>query len=72
MMGVLAVAIGLFSAYQIWIHNNLDTTGPVITVEENMLEISVKDPQEALMRGITAMDDRDGDVTARMLVDYRW
>ena len=69
MMGVLAVAIGLFSAYQIWIHNNLDTTGPVITVEENMLEISVEDPQEALMQGITAMDDRDGDVTGRMLVE---
>lgn len=69
LMGVLAVAIGLFSAYQIWIHNNLDTTGPVITVEEKMLEISVEDPQEALMRGITAMDDRDGDVTGRMLVE---
>ena len=69
LMGVLAVAIGLFSAYQIWIHNNLDTTGPVITVEEKMLEISVKDPQEALMQGITAMDDRDGDVTGRMLVE---
>ena len=69
LMGVLAVAIGLFSAYQIWIHNNLDTTGPVITVEEKMLEISVEDPQEALMRGIIAMDDRDGDVTGRMLVE---
>ena len=69
LMGVLAVAIGLFSAYQIWIHNNLDTTGPVITVEEKMLEISVEDPQEALMQGITAMDDRDGDVTGRMLVE---
>ena len=69
LMGVLAVAVGLFSAYQIWIHNNLDTTGPVIMVEEKMLEISVEDTQEALMQGITAIDDRDGDVTGRMLVE---
>ena len=66
---VMAAAVGLFGCYLLWIHNNLDTTGPVITVEEGLLEISVKDPQEALMQGITAMDDRDGDVTGRMLVE---
>ena len=69
LMSVLAVVIGLFSVYLIGVHNNLDTTGPVITVEEKMLEISVEDPQEALMQGITAIDDRDGDVTGMMLVE---
>ena len=66
---ILAVAVGLFAGYHIWVHNRLDTTGPVLTVEEGMLEISVKDRETALMKGIRAEDDRDGDVTASILVE---
>lgn len=69
LLGVLAVAIGLFGTYLTWIHNNLDTTGPVITISEELLEISVQDPQEVLLEGITAVDDRDGDVTSQILVE---
>lgn len=66
---VLAVATGLFAGYHLWVHNRLDTTGPVLTVEEGLLEISVKDRETALMQGIRAVDDRDGDVTASILVE---
>ena len=66
---ILAVAFGLFAGYHLWVHNRLDTTGPVLTVEEGMLEISVKDRETALMQGIRAVDDRDGDVTASILVE---
>jgi hypothetical protein len=66
---ILAVAVGLFAGYHLWVHNRLDTTGPVLTVEEGMLEISVKDRETALMKGIHAEDDRDGDVTASILVE---
>lgn len=66
---VLAVAIGLFACYHIWIHNRLDTTGPVLYVEDGLLEISVKDPADKLMTGIKAVDDRDGDVTPSVLVE---
>ena len=66
---ILAAAVGLFGGYQFWIHNNLDTTGPVITIDDGLLEVSVKDPQEALLVGLQAMDDRDGDVTAGVLIE---
>ena len=69
LMGVLAAAVMLFAGYLFWIHNSLDTTGPVITIDDGVLEISVKDDDSALMQGITALDDRDGDVTGRMLVE---
>lgn len=68
-MMVLAAAVGVFGAYLLWIHNMLDTTGPVITFEQEVLEISVDDPQDALMRGVHAQDARDGDVTASLLVE---
>ena len=69
LLTVLAVAVGLFGAYRIWIHNRLDTTGPFITIDEGLLEISVSDPEEALMQGIRAVDARDGDVTDSLLVE---
>ena len=43
---VLAVAFGLFAGYHIWVHNRLDENGPVITIDDGILEISVKDPEE--------------------------
>lgn len=66
---ILAAAMVLFSGYLLWIHGNLDTIGPVFSVEEGILEISVKDPAEALLQGITAVDERDGDVTEGILVE---
>lgn len=66
---VLAAAVGLFAVYLLWIHNNLDTTGPVINVSQELLEISVSDPESALLQGITAVDARDGDVTDSLLVE---
>ena len=66
---ILAAATGLFAAYLFWVHNALDTTAPVINVSDELLEISVADPEEVLMQGITATDDRDGNVTASLLVE---
>ncbi|MBQ4549965.1 MAG: hypothetical protein IJA49_02590 [Oscillospiraceae bacterium] len=66
---VLAAAIALFGAYLVLTRNFKDTTPPVISVDEQILEISVEDEKDVLMTGITAMDDRDGDVTASLLVE---
>ena len=66
---VLAAAIALFGAYLVLTRNLKDTTPPVISVDEQILEISVKDEQAVLMTGITATDNRDGDVTASLLVE---
>ena len=66
---VLAVAAALYGCYLIWANHAKDTVAPVITVEEGILECRVSDPREALLTGITAWDDRDGDVTASILVE---
>ena len=66
---VLAAAMALFGSYLFWVHNNLDSAGPVICVEETLLEVSVEDDKEKLLAGVTAMDDRDGDVTSSLLVE---
>ncbi|MDY6040420.1 MAG: hypothetical protein SPI81_00705 [Candidatus Faecousia sp.] len=43
--------------------------GPVIFYPEGVLEISVQDGEEALLQGVTAKDDKDGDVTGSILVE---
>lgn len=68
-VALLAAAIALFGCYLLWVHNAKDTVGPVITVEEGILECKVSDPQEMLLTDVTAWDDRDGDVTASLLVE---
>ena len=68
-VAVLAAAVVLFGCYLFWAHNAKDLVAPVITVEEGILECLVSDPQEKLLAGVTAWDDRDGDVTASLLVE---
>ncbi len=43
--------------------------GPVITVPEDILTVSIEDGEDALLQGVTAQDGRDGDVTSSVLVE---
>lgn len=55
----------LYTALFIWPD---DTTPPVISMASEELAVSVQDDAAALLSGVTAVDDRDGDVTADILV----
>lgn len=46
-----------------------DNKAPQITAEDTLLEVSVLDSRNALLAGVTARDDRDGDVTASLVVE---
>ncbi len=45
-----------------------DTKAPVIAFSSEVLELSARDPKEVLLQGVTATDDKDGDVTASLVV----
>lgn len=45
-----------------------DRIAPVISCDEDVLEISVLDDTSALLRGVTATDAQDGDLTGEILV----
>lgn len=68
---LLAVCLVLFGLF--WAYNRVrtDNTAPKITIDqpEQIPEISVQDPQDAMLQGISAWDSRDGDVTDRMIVE---
>lgn len=65
---VLVFCIGAFSLYLLIDRQNADRGRPTITVSGEVLELSVQDPKEAYLQGVTAFDDKDGDVTASLVV----
>ena len=46
-----------------------DRTGPVFHMDNRTVEVSVKDGQEALLKGLTATDAKDGDVSGSIIVE---
>ena len=66
--GVLAVCIAVFAGYLV-LSRQQDTTAPVITVPEGELQVSVTADDAALLAGVTAADDQDGDVTSSLVVE---
>lgn len=48
---------------------NTDKTIPQITVAEEMIEVSLKAKDEELLNGITAYDEKDGDLTNKIIVE---
>lgn len=63
-VAVLAVFIGV-NAYT---RMAVDTTPPQISCGTDTIDISVSDPESVLLQGVTAKDDRDGDLTGSILI----
>ena len=63
-VAVLAVFIGV-KAYT---RMAVDTTPPQISCDTDTIDISVADPESVLLQGVTAKDDRDGDLTGSIMV----
>lgn len=66
---VILLAIAAFLFYLRYTEGKQDVSAPVFTVAQELLELSVSAPEEALLQGITAHDPEDGDVTASILVE---
>ena len=48
----------------------VDDTPPVLTCTQDVLEVSVDAGEEELLQGISAWDNRDGDLTSEIMVDH--
>ncbi|MBQ4243900.1 MAG: hypothetical protein II702_03205 [Clostridia bacterium] len=46
-----------------------DKTVPVIKIEEGVLEVNVNAKEADLLKGVTAFDKKDGDLTGRVIVE---
>jgi len=66
---ILIAVVLTFFVYWIYRSTTADLTPPEITVVDGIPEISVLDDQAVLLQGVTAKDNRDGDVTDSILVE---
>ena len=65
----IAACVVLFMGYCMVDRISTDTKTPEIYFSDEMLQISVNDSKEMLLQGVTASDNRDGDVTASIVVE---
>lgn len=62
--------VGAFIGYRFYDALRTDTQPPVITIDQTeLLQVSVQDPKDALLQGVTAADPQDGDVTGKLVVE---
>lgn len=47
----------------------IDTEGPVLKASEEVLEVSIQATEDELKQGVTARDERDGDVTDSIVIE---
>ncbi len=65
---IAAIAAVLFATSLVVEYLGRDNTLPQITASSNTLEISCNYTQEQLLEGVTAKDEKDGDLTGQILV----
>ena len=63
------VSLACYYGYSYVNDTMADKTYPVIEMEAQEIAVSVKDGEEALLRGVTAHDEKDGDVTESIVIE---
>ena len=63
-LSVLAFALAIY-----YTQFYKDVVSPEIRMDAETVTVSVADGDEALLRGVTAVDNRDGDISGAVLVD---
>jgi hypothetical protein len=66
---LIVCCIGVLIGYRTLDQMRTDHKAPVISIEEQLLELSALEPRSALLQGISAQDETDGDVTASLVVE---
>lgn len=66
---LIILCLAGFYAYRTMDLLRTDTKAPEIKISEETLEVSVSDHRSALLEGVTATDNRDGNVTASIVVE---
>ena len=68
-MALCIVASITFFVYLYTTRQIMDNDGPEISMDSDIIEISVTDDSSAILEGVTARDNRDGDTTEYLLVE---
>lgn len=65
----IAASLGALFLYVDRDRKNTDTQPPEILMESEEISVSVYRPGELLLQGVTAVDDRDGDISDKVVIE---
>ena len=65
---LFAAAVLLFAGNEVYHHLYVDDVAPILTCQSDTVEVGLGDTEAALLRGVSAHDDRDGDLTAQIII----
>lgn len=68
-MVLLLISVAIFGGYKLYEFQTRDTEPPKITAETDTITASVAITEEELLAGVTAMDNKSGDVTDSLVVE---
>ena len=64
-------AVMLFGGYRIMRIVSTDHTMPVIDMDSDSVTVSVEGGDEEILKGVTATDEKDGDITENLFIESR-
>lgn len=68
---LFGICLSLWLLTGVIAERNADKQSPIITAESDEIRVSVKDDVEKLLEGLSASDNRDGDLTNEIMVGNR-
>ena len=68
-LALFVLMLAAFIVFSVVDKISTDITIPVILIESDTIEVSVKDKKEKLLEGVTAMDQKDGDISDKVLIE---
>lgn len=66
---LFAITVCVFAIFFVHEKKNTDTTYPEIKIKEDVLEVSIDATDKDLLKGVTAYDGKDGDITSKIVVE---
>lgn len=66
---LFAATVCVFAIFFVNEKKNTDTTYPEIEIAEDVLEVSIDATDEDLLKGVTAIDGKDGDITSKVVIE---
>ena len=66
---LMFAACAVLACYMVIDRLSTDSVPPQIKIDEKEITLSIKDPKEKLLQGVSARDDEDGDVTDSLVIE---
>lgn len=70
-VGIFVISLVIFGAYKVKTKQLEDHTPPVITCDENVIVVKASANDQELLKGVTAEDNKDGDLTDSIRISAR-